>query len=59
MKEFQKNCGEDYNFISSIFHFWLVNDGWFSQILCVKEESQLGDRLVKYNAFLSQFSFRL
>ena len=22
--------------LSSIFHFWLANDGWISQILCVK-----------------------
>ena len=42
-RNFKKNCGECYehkwNFkpkFSSIFHFWLVNDGWISHILYVK-----------------------
>ena len=38
--------------MSSIFHFWLVDDGWTSQILCVKLVFCLPWRL----SFRSEFS---
>ena len=55
MKEFQKNCGEGCNFISSIFYFWLVNDGYFLKYCVLKGGESNG----RQSCQASSFSFSL